>query len=75
MMTTIFGCINSGEEESFVGMFQLYSDKSVFTLKNTGISAYPVHAVFMNFTYDMWKEIIMSEKSIFAYLPVGFDGS
>lgn len=62
-----------GMEESFVGMFQVHSDKSAVTLKKAGISAYPVHIVFLNFTYEKWKDIIMSEKTIVAYLPVDYE--
>jgi len=59
--------------ESFCGIFQMYSDKSAVTLKKNGISAYPVHIVFMNFTYEGWKEMIMKEKTIVAYLPINYE--
>ena len=59
--------------DSFVGYIQLYSDKSKTSLKRTAVSAYPVHVCLMNFTKDGWKQTILDDRSVVAYLPVGVD--
>lgn len=36
----------NGNEKSFAGVFQLFSDKIATTLKSTALLAYPVHTIF-----------------------------
>ena len=61
--------------QSFGGLLQCYSDKSATTLKKSGISAYPLHIVFMNLTYEQWKKSISKGSTLLAYLPVVIDES
>ena len=60
----------SSSDRSFTGILQLYSDKTVMTLKKNGVKAYPVHLVLMNFEYPEWKAQIMEENTLVGYLPV-----
>lgn len=58
--------------ESFVGVAQLYSDKSSVTLKARGFQFYPVHLVLLNQSEDLRRKMITSGCSIVGYLPVSF---
>ena len=56
--------------ESFVGLLQLYSDKSSTSLKQTSITSYPLHVTFLNFSNSLRQHCISQGHTILAYLPV-----
>lgn len=58
--------------ESFVGVGQMYSDKSSVTLKARGFQFYPVHLVLLNLSENLRRSMITSGASIVGYLPVSF---
>ena len=59
--------------ESFVGLGQVYSDKTATTLKNSGLKFYPVHLVLLNFSAEVRRQLISSGASIVGYLPTSFE--
>ena len=63
---------NSHGVQSFVGLGQLYSDKSSMTLKANGFSFYPLHLVLLNYNTHLRRHFIVSGKTTLAYLPVKF---
>lgn len=58
------------DESSFVGMLQLYSDKTATTLKASATVAYPVHLVLLNFTAEYRRHLIDHGYTIVGLLPV-----
>ncbi len=58
--------------KSCPGFIQLYSDKSSTTLRASGFTFYPVHAVLLNFEESIRRRLIMSGKTILGYLPSKF---
>ena len=57
---------------SFVGMLQLYSDKSRTTLKESAFQFYPFHVTLLNFSDEYKRQCILSGLSLVAFLPVSF---
>lgn len=56
MKKAVMWSLNSGDVlamssyrnvESYMALFQLFSDKTAISLKNTVLAAYPVHAIFL----------------------------
>lgn len=47
---------DSCEQELFLGLVQIYSEKSVTSVKHTEVSDYPIHTDVMNFSFDAWKK-------------------
>ena len=62
---------NNGKQ-SFVGMLQLYSDKSQTTLKESAFQFYPFHITLLNFTEPYRRNCIINGLSLVAFLPVTF---
>lgn len=62
---------NSGGR-SFVGMLQLFSDKSRTTLKEAAFQFYPFHVTLLNFNDDYRRQCILNGLSLVAFLPVTF---
>lgn len=62
----------SSEGPSFVGLGQLYSDKTQTSLKSSSTSLYPLHLTLLNFHEEDRKRIISSGESIVAFLPVEY---
>lgn len=44
------------EKDLFVGFVQLHHDKSVTSLRSTGVSAYPTPVNLMDVSYHEWKK-------------------
>ena len=59
--------------QSFVGVGQLYSDKTSVSLKPNGFRFYPNHCVLLNFTNDFRRKIISSGDTILGYLAVRYN--
>lgn len=59
---------------SFVGLVQLYSDKTATTLKANALVAYPIHAVLLNFSLTHRRFLIDNGYTIVGFLPVGAGG-
>ena len=57
---------------SFVGMLQLYSDKSRTTLKESAFEFYPFHVTLLNFCDEYKRQCIANGMSLVAFLPVSF---
>lgn len=49
-------CQKRLNNEAFLGFMQLYSDKHVTSLKQTGVPAYPLFINHINFSYEGWKK-------------------
>jgi hypothetical protein len=62
---------NSNATKSFVGCMQMFTDKTVTTMKIGGIAAHVVHATFLNFTKKYRKTLIQGGKTIIGFLPTG----
>lgn len=62
---------NCGNKQSFVGFLQMFTDKTVTTLKIGGIAAHVVHATFLNFSKRLRKKLIHEGKTIVGFLPTG----
>ena len=58
-------------KKSFVGFLQVFTDKTVTTLKVGAVSAHVVHATFLNFTKSFRKKMIQDGKTIIGLLPTG----
>ena len=58
--------------ESFVGLGQLYSDKSSTTLKARGFTFYPLHLILLNYSTELRRKLITSGMTVVGYLPVKF---
>ena len=56
---------------STVGYVQLYSDKSVTSLRASGVQFYPLHCTLLNFSEEARRHMISHGLSILAYLPAG----
>lgn len=58
--------------KSFVGLGQLYSDKTQTSLKSSGKSLYPLHLKLFNFQEEERRDFISSGSSVVAFLPVEY---
>ena len=59
-------------ESSFVGLIQVYSDKSKTSLKESGFQFYPLHVTLLNFSEEYKRDCIVSGATFLAFLPVLF---
>lgn len=59
-------------ESSFVGLVQIYSDKSQNSLKSSSFQFYPLHITLLNFSDEYRKKCIVAGKTFVAFLPVSF---
>lgn len=50
------------DEESLVGFVQLYCERSVTSLKRTGVSAYLFHISMMNLSYERWNKKLLAKE-------------
>ena len=57
------------KEKSFVGFVQLFTDKTKSSLKIGGMTAYVIHATFLNFTKKFRQHLIQTGKTIVGFLP------
>ena len=55
--------------KSFIGFLQVFTDKTVTTLKVGGIAAHVVHVTFLNFTKAFRRKLIHSGKTMVGFLP------
>ena len=58
--------------KSCVGFLQIYTDKTVTTLKANALVAYPIHIVFANATVKFRRFLIDNGHTIVGFLPVEF---
>lgn len=56
---------------SIVGFMKLYSDKTAIKLKSKALIAYPVHAVFFNFSLCWRSWLINKGRTVVRILLVG----
>lgn len=61
-----------GETHSFVGLGQIYSDKTQTSLRANGLALYPVHVILLNHQEQERRKFISSGQSTVAFLPVDF---
>lgn len=61
---------NDGNAESFVGLFQLFSEKMVTMLKSMTLVAYSVHATILNVSTKRWQWLVNNEHTMVVFLPV-----
>lgn len=54
---------------SFVGLVQLYTDKTAMTRKTNAMVAYPIHAVLLNFQKDFRRILIDNGHTLVGFLP------
>ena len=59
-------------EFSFVGLVQIYSDKSRTSLKESAFQFYPIHITLLNFHDDYRRKCIVNGSTFLAFLPVTF---
>jgi len=59
-------------QQSFVGMGQMYSDKSATSLKASTFTFYPVHLTLHNFSEKERRRFIVEGLTVVGYLPVEF---
>ena len=59
-------------EQSFVGMIQLYSDKSRSSLKDSAFQFYPLHVTLLNFSESYRRNCIQNGSTNIAFLPVQY---
>lgn len=57
-------------DHSFVGMIQVYTDKTSTTLKSNAIVRYPVHTELLNVTKEFRRYLIDHGHTLAALLPV-----
>jgi len=60
------------KNSSFVGFFQLYSDKTAMTLKSNAMVAYPVHLVLLNASPSFRRWLIDNGHTLLGFLPAEF---
>ena len=62
---------------SFAGIIQIYTDKSVTSMKASGFVFYPLHALLMNYNLSSRQRMITGGHTIVGYLPCEYstDGS
>ena len=60
-------------ESSFVGMVQLYSDKSKTSLKESAFQFYPLHLALLNFSNEYRRECVVNGRTFVAFLPLTFE--
>ena len=63
--------INSNES-SFVGLVQVYSDKSKTSLKESAFQLYPLHATLLNFHEEYRRKCIVNGSTFLVFLPISF---
>ena len=68
----IWHCRDTSLEISFVGLVQLYSDKSQNSLKASSFQFYPLNITLLNFSDEHRKKCIVEGKTFRAFLPVHF---
>lgn len=66
---------NTDESFSFLGMLQVYSDKTVTNLKAAATVAYAAHIVLLNFIKDFQMFLINRGHTIVEKLPVSVSQS
>ena len=59
-------------QSSFVGLIQIYSDKSRTTLKESGFQFHPVHINLLNFSEEHRRNCIVNGLTFVGFLPVNF---
>lgn len=57
--------------ESFLGLVQFHSDKTVTKLKSKALIAYPVPAVLLNFCPQWRSLLIINVHAVVKFLPFG----
>ena len=57
---------------SFIGMLQIYTDKTATTLKSQSLVGYPIHVTFLNVTIQFRRFLIDHGYTLVGFLPVGF---
>ena len=60
---------DNGNHRSFNGFIQLFTDKTVTTLKSNGMVAHAVHATLINFSKTYRRKLIHEGKTIIGFLP------
>lgn len=58
--------------QSFVGLGQIYSDKTQTSMRPNGLALYPVHVTLINHQEQERRKIISDGQSTVAFLPVEF---
>lgn len=59
------------KRKSFVGFLQIFTDKTVTSLKVGSVTAYVVHVTLLNATKKFRRKLIQSGKTIVGFLPTG----
>ena len=60
---------DSKESQSFPGFIQIFTDKTVTTMKANGMAAHAVHAVFLNASKSYRRFLIDNGHTIIGFLP------
>jgi len=60
---------NRKESLSFPGFIQIFTDKTVTTMKANGMAAHAVHAVFLNASKTFRRSLIQNGHTIVGFLP------
>ena len=62
---------NGSERKSFVRFLQVFTDKTVTSLKVGSVTAYVVHVTLLNAIKKFRRKLIQSGKTIVGFLPTG----
>lgn len=68
--TAFWNDCSNWENPSFVGMVQVYTDKTATTFKSNAIVPYPVHVVLLNFIPSFRRFLIDNGYTFAGLLPV-----
>ena len=63
----------SPEKESFVGLGQIYSDKTQTSLRANALTLYPVHLTLLNLREEDRRSFIISGRSVVGLLPTEYE--
>lgn len=63
---------DNGLPISFVGVVQIFSDKTANTLKSSAMVAYSIHNVLLNSSPDRREWLTNNGYTIFCFLPAPF---
>lgn len=61
--------------KSFIGMLQIYTDKTATTLKSQSLVGYPIHVTFLNVSVQLRRFLIDHGYTLVGFLPVGLQGA
>ena len=65
----------STENKSFVGLRQIYNDKTQTSLRANALTLYPVHLILLTFREKDRSSFIISGRSVVGFLPTEYEST